>query len=286
MNLVVRLWRALGGALRIPLPESCEDPHHVRNPGFAKLHSHWNRRPGWCAMSPRQRARLHPDSATALARRNAERQHVLDEMRRRRHHLPSEARRAEPSTLARGRERAAGTRARRIDRFARPARHAPCSAARDMRLSITSGVACSILVAGAARADEPEPTPILPSWPAPAPVAAQRQPVRQRDPEVTAPPAPRRSTARFGTGIAVTAIGGVALFGGLYALAWGESDRPSFYFWTTKKDEGLATAGAITAIVGAVLLAVGIPLMIYNGKRVPPKTVALRPSPDGLSVVF
>jgi hypothetical protein len=155
-----------------------------------------------------------------------------------------------------------------------------------MRIATALGITCSLLVAGVARAEEPEPTPILPSWPAPAPVAAQHQPAVARDPEVRVQRGPRRSTGLFATGITLTALGGVAVATGLYFVELGETDRPSFYFWATKKDPTLVTAGIVTALAGAVLLAVGIPMTAHYGRRGVPGAMALESSPDGLGLVF
>jgi hypothetical protein len=154
------------------------------------------------------------------------------------------------------------------------------------RLAVVLSVTCSLLVAAIARADEPEPTPILPSWPAPAPVAVQHHPAARPDPKVTVPRGPRRDPALFGTGIALTGLGGGVLATGLYLVARGATDRPTFYLMATKKDPELVTAGIVTALAGAVLLAVGIPMFVHYGTREPPKTTAFQSLPDGLGLTF
>jgi hypothetical protein len=156
-----------------------------------------------------------------------------------------------------------------------------------MRLASAAVLTGGLLFSRAARADEPEPTPILPST-ASVTVAPQRQSVASPDQEIRPARGPRRDATLFGVGIAATAVGGVAVPTGLLLTLLGASDRPTiFWFSPTQKDEGLIAAGVITTLAGAVLLAVGIPMIVHNGKRLPAATSAsLHASPGGLELSF
>lgn len=157
---------------------------------------------------------------------------------------------------------------------------------RTPQLALVSAVLVAPLFASdPARADEPEPTPMLPRA-APPPVVFQRHPLAPHDPPITVPRGPRRDPALFGAGIATTVVGGLAMAGGMLLVLYGTNDGPGIFFWPSEKNPELVTPGAITAVVGAVLVAVGIPMMVHNGKRLPPGGKALEASADGLRIVF
>lgn len=86
----------------------------------------------------------------------------------------------------------------------------------------------------------------------------------------------------MGIGIAMTSVGIVGLLSGLASFA-SANNRIDVYCdggfqCGTRDDEDLQVAGGVLMIVGGVMGAVGIPLWVIGGKRIPLKP---NESPEG-----
>lgn len=101
-----------------------------------------------------------------------------------------------------------------------------------------------------------------------------------------APLLPRRDPSMYGVGVGATITGGVAVpVGGILVLVnlmqrvgdgfecagrLGQSSCP-------RSSDTMGTVGAVMVVSGLVLLAVGIPMIVVGGKRVPKDMTAFDP---------
>jgi len=107
-----------------------------------------------------------------------------------------------------------------------------------------------------------------------APPPGYGQPYYYGPPQIPPPmdrPMKRRNPAMMGTGIAFTGVGAVGILAGaiVYGTASNASCSTNFGFEIRCTDQSQQTAGAVVMVIGAVLLAAGIPLWVVGGKKVP-----------------